>query len=184
MVSPFVHDRERRRGVEVLVERCREPFPGALGSGSMRAPEDVSQAIRSRRRLLHHLVVEVDRLAPGSRTDGTRAALPDPRRRARSATSRRCRATWTSSPASSSSMPLCIQILANAWPRLRDCASSFSWCGKRRSFPPPWISNSEPRNFSAMAEHSMCQPGPPGPQGDSQAASSCGFWDFQSAKSR
>ena len=27
----------------------------------------------------------------------------------------------------------------------RDCASSFSWCGKRRSIPPPWMSNSAPR---------------------------------------
>ena len=30
----------------------------------------------------------------------------------------------------------------------------------------------------------MCQPGLPGPQGESQAASSCSFCDFQRAKSR
>ena len=84
----------------------------------------------------------------------------------------------------SSSMPLCTQTRANSWPRLLDCASSFSWCGKRRSTPPPWISNAGPRNFSAIAEHSMCQPGRPGPQGESQAASSCSFCDFQRAKSR
>ncbi len=49
------------------------------------------------------------------------------------------------------------------WPSARDCAISFSWCGKTRSSPPPWISNSGPRCFSDMAEHSMCQPGRPAP---------------------
>ena len=35
-----------------------------------------------------------------------------------------------------------------------------------------------------MAEHSMCQPGRPGPHGDSHDVSSCPFVAFQSAKSR
>ena len=34
-----------------------------------------------------------------------------------------------------------------------------------------------------MAEHSMCQPGRPGPQGESHAVSSPGLFAFQSAKS-
>ena len=82
------------------------------------------------------------------------------------------------------SMPLCIQIFANSCPSARDCATSFSWCGKTRSSPPPWISNDGPRSFSAIAEHSMCQPGRPRPQGESHAVSSSGLFAFQSAKSR
>ncbi len=60
----------------------------------------------------------------------------------------------------------------------RDCAISFSWCGKTRSRPPPWMSKtflpgsshfSPPPNGSSslaidMAEHSMCQPGRPSPR--------------------
>ena len=44
------------------------------------------------------------------------------------------------------------------------CATSFSWCGKTRSMPPPWMSKTSPRCFQLMAEHSMCQPGRPRPQ--------------------
>ena len=82
---------------------------------------------------------------------------------------------------------LCSQYDANGWPAARDWASSFSWWGKRRSTPPPWMSNAGPRYFAAIAEHSMCQPGRPGPYGDGQAAvsgSSAFFQPFQSAKSR
>ena len=67
------------------------------------------------------------------------------------------------------SIPLCIQTRANPRPAAHDCARSFSWCGKTRSRPPPWIQNSGPSSFSAIAEHSMCQPGRPRPQGDSHA---------------
>ena len=66
----------------------------------------------------------------------------------------------------------------------RDWAISFSWCGKTRSSPPPWISNSGPSAFSAIAEHSMCQPGRPRPHGESHDVSSPAFVAFQSAKSR
>ena len=82
------------------------------------------------------------------------------------------------------SIPLCIQIRANSRPAERDWATSFSWCGKTRSIPPPWISNAGPKNRSAIAEHSMCQPGRPRPQGESHQVSSPSLCDFQSAKSR
>ena len=87
------------------------------------------------------------------------------------------------SPASRS-IPLCIHIRANSRPAERDCATSFSWCGKIRSRPPPWISNAGPRKASAIAEHSMCQPGRPRPQGESHQVSSPSLCPFQSAKSR
>ena len=53
-----------------------------------------------------------------------------------------------------------------------DWAASHSWCGKTRSRPPPWMSMVSPSSRSARAEHSMCHPGRPGPQRDSQAGSS------------
>ena len=61
--------------------------------------------------------------------------------------------------------PLCIQYRAISGVPCaqRDCAISFSWCGKTRSMPPPWMSNVSPSSAPDMAEHSMCQPGPPCP---------------------
>ena len=65
-----------------------------------------------------------------------------------------------------STMPLCIQIRASGRPRAASVwAISFSWWGNTRSEPPPWISKSRPRICSAIAEHSMCQPGRPSPHG-------------------
>ena len=60
--------------------------------------------------------------------------------------------------------PLCIQTFAiRPWPKAQvDWAISFSWCGKTRSMPPPWMSNTSPRCCQLIAEHSMCQPGRPG----------------------
>ena len=81
-------------------------------------------------------------------------------------------------------IPLCTQMSANPWPSARDWATSFSWCGKTRSSPPPWISKRGPSSSSAIAEHSMCQPGRPSPHGDDQCVSSPSFVAFQSAKSR
>ncbi len=81
-------------------------------------------------------------------------------------------------------IPLCIHSRARGRPRAAHvCAASFSWWGKTRSDPPPWISKSTPRICSAIAEHSMCQPGRPRPQGASQAVSSPSFWAFHRAKS-
>ena len=67
--------------------------------------------------------------------------------------------------------------------RRRVCAASFSWCGNTRSMPPPWMSNSSPSSASAIAEHSMCQPGRPRPHGESHDVSSPSLCAFQSAKS-
>ena len=64
-----------------------------------------------------------------------------------------------------------------------DCAISFSWCGNTRSRPPPWMSSALPSVACAIAEHSMCHPGRPGPHGASQRGSP-GRAAFQSAKSR
>ena len=50
--------------------------------------------------------------------------------------------------------------------------------------PPPWIAKSGPSSFSDIAEHSMCQPGRPLPQGDPSEVSSPSLCPFQSAKSR
>ena len=86
--------------------------------------------------------------------------------------------------AASWSIPLCIHSRASGFPRAASvCAASFSWCGKSRSAPPPWMSSSTPSSSSAIAEHSMCQPGRPSPQGEGQAVSSPSFSPFQSAKS-
>src|SRR5919112_3310475 len=70
-------------------------------------------------------------------------------------------------------IPVWTHILANC---LRvydsDWAISFSWCGKTRSCPPPWISIVSPRYLRDMAEHSICQPGLPFPQGLDHVGSS------------
>ena len=82
---------------------------------------------------------------------------------------------------------LCSQYDANGCPAARDWACSFSWCGNRRSTPPPWMSKAGPRYLPAIAEHSMCHPGRPGPQGLGHAAvsgSESFFQPFHSAKSR
>ena len=68
-------------------------------------------------------------------------------------------------------------VAASLW------AISSSWCGKIRSTPPVWISNDGPRCRIDIAEHSMCQPGRPGPIAVSHDGSP-GFGPFQRAKSR
>ena len=85
--------------------------------------------------------------------------------------------------ASVSIIPLCIQSRAKGRPAASDWAISFSWWGKTRSEPPPWIAKDGPSSASAIAEHSMCQPGRPGPQGESQQVSSPSLCAFQRAKS-
>ena len=64
-------------------------------------------------------------------------------------------------------------------------AISSSWCGKMRSTPPVWMSKDVPRWAMLIAEHSMCQPGPPGAESAvSHADGSPGFGPFHRAKSR
>src|SRR5882757_4150822 len=77
---------------------------------------------------------------------------------------------------------LCVQYRAKPSPTALDCARSFSWCGKTRSSPPPWMSNSGPRYMVAIAEHSRCQPGRPLPHGVGQDGSP-GLTDFHMVKS-
>ncbi len=60
--------------------------------------------------------------------------------------------------------PLCIHTRAKGLPLAPSLwAISFSWCGKIRSAPPPWMSKVSPSSAQLMAEHSMCQPGRPRP---------------------
>ncbi|MNS85237.1 hypothetical protein D3C72_1190970 [compost metagenome] len=80
-------------------------------------------------------------------------------------------------------MPQCIQALAYCLPVAASLwAISFSWCGNSRSLPPPWMSKLSPRQQVDITEHSMCQPGRPGPHGDSQLGSP-GLTPFHSTKS-
>ena len=67
----------------------------------------------------------------------------------------------------------CIQWRTNGSPVAASLwARSHSWCGKIRSVPPPCRSMVVPSSRSASAEHSMCQPGRPGPHIVSQLGSS------------
>ena len=83
------------------------------------------------------------------------------------------------------SIPTCIQVRASSAPPCaqRVWAASFSWWGNTRSLPPPWTSKPTPSSSSAIAEHSMCQPGRPAPHGAGHDVSSPGLAPFQSAKS-
>ena len=74
----------------------------------------------------------------------------------------------------------------SAWLAQTLCASSFSWCGKIRSRPPPWISTVVPSTSRIIAEHSICHPGRPRPHGDSHpgCASALGFHSTKSAPPR
>ena len=76
------------------------------------------------------------------------------------------------------------QVRTNGSPvAASDWAISSSWCGKTRSTPPVWTSNEGPRWAMLIAEHSMCQPGRPGPIAVSHDGSP-GLGPFQMAKSR
>src|SRR5258707_13907692 len=78
----------------------------------------------------------------------------------------------------------CIQKRAKVLPvNDSDCAISFSWWGNVRASPPACRSKLSPRYFIDITEHSICQPGRPGPMGLSQKASS-GLGAFHKAKSR
>ena len=55
-------------------------------------------------------------------------------------------------------------VATKGWPVAASLwAISSSWWGKIRSTPPVWMSNDGPRWAMLIAEHSMCQPGRPGP---------------------
>ena len=103
----------------------------------------------------------------GSRWDRRRRAA-GPRRR------RGCRGTSTSCGPATRPSPSARSAGRTATASVRTCASDalISWCGKARSVPPPCTSIVMPRWSSAMAAHSMCQPGRPWPSGVSQAGSS------------
>ena len=184
VVAPAVHHRQRLRRVEVVVERRleRRPVPHRLA----RRAEDVAEGLRaarpparaSRRR---------SRAASASGPVRRRAVAP----RGPSVSSdargsrRRCRATWTSSPPSSVEHPVVhpdpreLVARAHATARARSRGAGRRGRAHRRG-----SRRRGPNASSAIAEHSMCQPGRPAPQGESHAVSSPGLFAFQSAKSR
>ena len=145
---------ERLRHAEVVVHRRRERVgdhraaharvPGA-GEPALDPLEEGADAVdgglglgeRARR------VVERRAVVRRPRAGSARRAA----RRGRTARRRRpsCRATSTSS-ARRRSRARCAPSSARSRRRPRSIwASSFSWCGNRRSSPPPWMSNSAPR---------------------------------------
>ena len=81
-----------------------------------------------------------------------------------------------------STKPLCTQWRAKVRPAATAWARSFSWWGKARSSPPPWMSKPSPRRSSDITTHSVCQPGRPSPHGEGHAGSP-GLAIFHRAKS-
>ena len=147
------------------------------------AAEGVAEGLDLRRRLLHRLVGEVDRLAPvrGQEEEEHRLAAPlleDVAQRGDVAERlRHLLAGELEHPVVHPDA----RELAAARARLRELVLVV-----REDEVEPAAVDLEraPRNFSAIAEHSMCQPGRPRPQGDSHHVSSPGLFAFQSAKSR
>ena len=116
----------------------------------------------------------------GSGGPGWPAGSPSGRRRRPPAGTRTpgCPGTWTSSrrPAAPSRRARSGGRTRRAPARpsaraTRACDALISWCGKIRSEPPAWTSNTSPRYAVAIAAHSTCQPGRPGPNREAQDGS-------------
>ena len=171
LADPLEQRAQRRGGVEVLGERGEERVAVAAHVGGRRRRRRAGarrrgRAPRARRASVEALVVEGHRLAV------VRAGEEHDQRVAADVVEhlvqadRRCRRSWPSSRRRAAASR-CASRSARARRRapMRVCAASFSWCGKTRSLPPPWISKPTPSSSSAIAEHSMCQPGPPAAPG-------------------
>ena len=95
-----------------------------------------------------------------------------------------CPATWTSSRRPGGPCPRARSGGRTRAPRsprasgraeaTRACEALISWCGKIRSVPPACTSNARPRYSVAIAAHSTCQPGRPGPNGRPRPAPPAG----------
>ena len=162
VIAPLVHHRQRRGGVEVVLERRRELIPDPRGCGLVRAAEDVTKALRTGRRLGHDFVVEVDGFAPeaGQMEDQQRLAAPDVEDVAeRDDVAERLRHLRRVQLEHSVVHPDPEQTGGRdssiAQARSRDAEAQVASSAVDLEFVA--------RNFSAMAEHSMCQPGRPGP---------------------
>ena len=70
--------RQRRRRVEIVIERRREAFPAGLVFLRRRERERVPQRVPTRRGLRHRPLVEVDRLAPRRRQEEDEHRLASP----------------------------------------------------------------------------------------------------------
>ena len=174
-------DGQRRRRVEVVGHRRVErepPHPGRPSRCPRRRPRPptsrsawrcaASRGSARRPRPPARARARCSRSACGSwRPRRTRAAS---RGRARSSASRSRSTLPTdfdifSSP--SRSIPLCSQRRANGWAPARLALRALVLVVREHAgrAPPPCTSKPSPRCSRAIAEHSMCQPGRPGPHG-------------------
>ena len=124
-------------------------------------PEEVPQPLDLRHRLLHLLRPERQRLpvVPRDQVGDDRLAPVAVERLARAG--RCCPPISTSSRRRSRPSRCASRSGRTGRPAASDWAISFSWWGKTRSEPPPWIAKEAPSSCSAITEHSMCQAGPP-----------------------
>ena len=148
--------RGRLDGASPLLRRRdlpRLPAPPML-------PEEVPQPLDLSHRLLHLLRPESQRLPVVPRDQ---VEQPPPRARTDPAprtAERCCPPISTSSRPRSRSSRCASRPARTGRPAASDWAISFSWWGKTRSEPPPWIAKEAPSSCSAITEHSMCQAGP------------------------
>ena len=135
------------------------------GSGPPSAPERSSAAARPAPPPAPSAPPRTPAAAGSARRSGRR---PPPRARtcrAPPTAGRCCRPISTSSRRPSRSSRCASRSGRTGRPAASDWAISFSWWGKTRSEPPPWIAKEAPSSASAITEHSMCQAGPPRPPG-------------------
>ena len=164
---------ERLGRVQVVLERREHAFAargrgvGLAGPGSRAASGRGGRARAWPARGPPRSSPAAGGSAPPAARSGSPRRAP---RRSRSRTSSTLPSDFDIFSRSTSRKPLCSQKRASGLPPWAQalCAISFSWCGNCRSRPPPWMSIVSPRCASAIAEHSMCQPGRPRPQGLSQ----------------
>ena len=148
-----VQHRERGRDAEVVVHRRGRTRRGTGAVGSASPPTSLARVdevldppvrrgglVQRRRRVLDRRAV-VRRAEVVAQLDRT-PLLDDLARPAAC-----CRATSTSSRRPSSPSRCASSTARSRRRPPTDCAISFSWCGKMRSRPPPWMSNVGPRYF-------------------------------------
>ena len=165
--SPGVDGGERCGRVQVVGQGC--PDWATTGASAFERRRRAGPP-RARRRAARWPAVRQasvqDPVVPVVLAEQGQAGPPSGRRRppAASRRARGCPATSTSSPRRGRPCRRARRARANGWSvATRASWPHISWCGKTRSEPPPWTSKSVPSRSSAIAVHSMCQPGRPRP---------------------